>query len=145
MILSAHEIALRLNTSSQNQCLVIRPYGQECQQPASYDLRAAENIAISRGATTLVPSMEWVELPLDLAGTLRCRSSLGRRGILLGGGFVDPGFRGNLTLCLVNMGNEDVLVKKNDRLVQMVLHEVRNGSTGYSGKYQDSSGVIGAR
>ena len=74
-----------------------------------------------------------------------CRSSFGRRGVLLGAGYVDPGFRGQLTLCLTNMGNDDISVRKNDRIVQMILHEVREGSHGYSGRYQDSCGAVEAK
>jgi len=145
MILSAPEILRRLGPNTMKPALVINPYHPDCQQPASYDLRAAEDILLPRGAVTLVPTAEWVELPVDLAGTLRCRSSFGRRGVLLGAGFVDPGFRGSLTLCLTNMGKDDIAVKKNERIVQMVLHEVLNGNECYSGRYQDSDGAVGAR
>jgi dCTP deaminase len=145
MILSAHEIARRLGSPSAEEKLVIDPYSPECQQPASYDLRAADHAVLARGDCTLVPSMEWVELPLDVAGTLRCRSSFGRQGVLMGGGFIDPGFRGQLTLCLTNMGNEDIRVGKNERIVQMILQEVRDGNQRYNGRYQDSCGIVGAR
>ena len=145
MILSASEFALRLDQQSPEGKLVIRPYHASCQQPASYDLRAASDLILSRGACTLVPTLEWIELPRDLAGTLRCRSSFGRRGILLGAGFVDPGFRGQLTLCLTNMGSDDLSLQKNDRVVQMILHEVRNSDTAYAGRYQDSQGAVEAR
>jgi dCTP deaminase len=70
---------------------------------------------------------------------------MGRRGVLLGAGFVDPGFRGQLTLCLTNMGMDTIAVQKNDRIVQMVLHEVRDGTRLYSGRYQDSKGVVEAK
>ncbi len=42
MILSAEEITRRLTTKNPQEKLVITPYGTECQQPASYDLRAAD-------------------------------------------------------------------------------------------------------
>lgn len=144
MILSASEISRRINNAPGRKPLVIRPYLQECQQPASYDLRAASDMALPHGTCTLVPTLEWVELPTDLAGTLRCRSSFGRKGLLLGAGYVDPGFRGQLTLCLANMGN-DIAVKKNDRIVQLILHEVMGDGEGYSGRYQDSHGAVEAR
>jgi dCTP deaminase len=99
---------------------------------------------LAQGRCTLVPTLEWVELPTDLAGTLRCRSSFGRQGVLLGAGYVDPGFRGQLTLCLTNMGS-DLIVHKNDRIVQMILHEVRGGGDGYAGRYQDSTGAVEAK
>ncbi len=145
MILSAPEIVRRLEKDRVQGNLVITPYSRDCQQPASYDLRAAGDMLLPKGSCTLVPTLEWIELPMDLAGTLRCRSSFGRRGILLGAGFVDPGFRGQLTLCLTNMGNDDLTIKKNDRIVQMILHEVREGNQCYSGRYQDSLGAVGAK
>jgi dCTP deaminase len=145
MILSAQEITRRLHTEREQEKLVITPYAIECQQPASYDLRAADDICLARGTCTLVPSMEWVELSPDVAGTLRCRSSFGRRGVLMGAGFVDPGFRGQLTLCLTNMGSDDIDLHQSDRVVQMILHEVRNGSERYNGRYQDSLGAVEAK
>ena len=145
MILSAPEIIRRLDQDCGRGNLIITPYSNECQQPASYDLRAAGDSFLPKGTCTLVPTLEWVELPMDLAGTLRCRSSFGRRGVLLGAGFVDPGFRGQLTLCLTNLGSDDLIVQKNDRIVQMILHEVREGNRNYSGRYQDSKGAVEAK
>lgn len=145
MILSAPEIVSRLDRDSPSEKLTISPYSSECQQPASYDLRAAGDIPLPRGTCALVPTLEWVELPMDLAGTLRCRSSFGRRGVLLGAGFIDPGFRGQLTLCLTNLGNDDIIVERNERVVQMIFHEVRGGIRAYSGRYQDSHGAVEAK
>ncbi|MFA5267620.1 MAG: dCTP deaminase [Methanoregula sp.] len=145
MILSAVEIVCRLERKDAPGNLVIRPYNRESQQPASYDLRAAEETRLPCGTCTLLPTLEWIELPMDLAGTIRCRSSFGRRGVLLGAGFVDPGFRGQLTLCLTNMGKEEITVNKNDRIAQMILHEVRNPGECYSGRYQDSLGAVDAK
>jgi dCTP deaminase len=145
MILSASEFARRLEPEAGSGRLVITPYHKECQQPASYDLRAASEMVLPHGTCTLVPTTEWVELPMDLAGTLMCRSSIGRRGVLLGAGYVDPGFRGQLTLCLTNMGRDDIPLRKDDRIVQMILHEVREGCHAYSGRYQDSHGAVEAK
>jgi dCTP deaminase len=145
MILSAPEIIRYLNRESTEGNLVINPYSNECQQPASYDLRSAGDVLLPKGTCTLVPSLEWVELPRDLAGTLRCRSSFGRRGILLGAGFVDPGFRGQLTLCLTNLGADEIIIRKNERVVQMILHEVKESDQCYSGRYQDSQGAVEAK
>ncbi|MDD1716215.1 MAG: dCTP deaminase [Methanolinea sp.] len=145
MILSSREITRRMGEDSLEGDLVIRPYDPDCQQPASYDLRIGGDFILPPGACTLVHSLEWVEIPPDLAATLRCRSSFGRRGLVVTGGFVDPGFRGQLTLCLINMGSEHMSLRKNDRVVQMILHEVTEGNERYDGRYQDSSGIVGAR
>jgi len=145
MILSSQSIRFRMAKSREEGGLVLEPYAEERQQPASYDLRASEPVMIRQNIMTLLASKEWVELPMDIAATLRCRSSFARRGIFISGGFVDPGFRGHLTLCLYNCGTEDVSVQEGDRIVQMVFQEVDTPTTGYSGRYQDSHGVVTAR
>ncbi|NYT06672.1 MAG: dCTP deaminase [Methanomicrobiales archaeon] len=145
MILSSQEIEKRLGERSQDGALVIRPFAAECLQPASYDLRIAEDLVLPRGICTLAHSRERVELPADLAATLRTRSSFGRKGILVTAGFVDPGFRGQLTLGLVNMGPEPLEVRKDDRVVQMIIHQVAGTARSYEGKYQDSTGAVRAR
>jgi dCTP deaminase len=43
------------------------------------------------------------------------------------------------------MGADDITIVEHDRIVQMVLHEVREGGKGYSGRYQDSRGVVEAK
>ncbi|MBR1369299.1 deoxycytidine triphosphate deaminase [Methanocalculus chunghsingensis] len=145
MVLSAGVIRSRLGEDSGRGDLVITPFDDACLQPASYDLRISEETLLIRGQCTLVPTLEWVELPSDIAATLRGRSSYGRRGLLLGAGYVDPGFRGQLTLCCTNMGTEDILLAPHTRLVQMILHEVTGGGDLYNGRYQDSRGVVHAR
>jgi dCTP deaminase len=144
MILSAQEIRKRMAISESKNRLVIRPYQQESQQPASYDLTCAQDTTLVPGQVTLVSSREWVELPFDLAATLMCRSTMGRQGILIGAGYVDPGFRGNLTLCLVNGGKEKVSLQSGLRIVQIIFHEVSNNDILYDGTYQDSHGAVRA-
>ena len=145
MVLSSQSIRSRLGRTQEEGGIVLEPYATESQQPASYDLRASELVVIKRHVMTLLASKEWIELPLDIAATLRCRSSFARRGIFISGGFVDPGFRGHLTLCLANLGAEDLTVQEGERIIQMIFHEVDDAGEGYSGRYQDSFGVVTAR
>ena len=141
MILSSRAIYERMERGD----LVIAPHEKTSQQPASYDLRSGSDVVIRKGESVLVHSIERVELPADVAATLRCRSSYARRGLLMGGGFVDPGFRGQLTLALFNGGREDLKIGEGERVVQMILQEVSDGDELYGGRYQDSEGVVNAR
>ncbi|HJJ48660.1 MAG TPA: dCTP deaminase [Methanocorpusculum sp.] len=139
MVLSSSLIRARL----QNGTLGINPFAEESLQPSSYDLRSAEDTVIKAGALTLVPTMEFVSLPADLCATLMGRSSFGRKGVVLGAGYIDPGFRGNLTLCMVNGGTEDIPVKKGMRVCNMLIHPVEGTvETMYNGNYQDSHGIV---
>ncbi|MDD3573774.1 dCTP deaminase [Methanospirillum sp.] len=145
MILSSRSIKTLLTVPPEDGGIIINPYAEESQQPASYDLRASEPAIINKNMMTLLASKEWIELPVDIAATLRCRSSYARRGIFISGGFVDPGFRGHLTLCLYNCGSDNVSVLEGDRIIQMVFQQVDLPGEGYSGRYQDSHGVVTAR
>ena len=139
MVLSSSAIRARL----ENNTLGIEPFAEESLQPSSYDLRSAEDSVIKKGELTLVPTMEFVSLPDDLCATLWGRSSFGRKGVTLGAGYIDPGFRGNLTLCMVNNGPEDIEVTKGMRVVQMLIHAVEGKvESAYNGQYQDSRGVV---
>ena len=59
------------------------------------------------GEFVLAVTLERVELPADLVGRLDGKSSLGRLGLIVHStaGFVDPGFKGRLTLELTNLAN----------------------------------------
>lgn len=139
MVLSSSIIRSRI----ADKTLGIEPFAEESLQPSSYDLRAAEDVIIRKGELTLVPTMEFVSLPDDLCATLWGRSSFGRKGVVLGAGYIDPGFRGNLTLCMVNHGPEDIPVTRGMRVVQMLLHPVEGTvESAYNGHYQDSHGAV---
>ena len=77
MILSKENIQARIKSGN----IILEPYSEESQQPASYDLRAGD----------------------------------------------------------------DYLLKKGERCVQAIMHEVTDGKTLYNGRYQDSVGAVGAR
>jgi dCTP deaminase len=59
------------------------------------------------GEFVLAVTLERVEIPDDLVGRLDGKSSLGRLGLIVHStaGFVDPGFKGRLTLELTNVAN----------------------------------------
>lgn len=125
--------------------LHIKPFNEDSLQPASYDLRAGEAAVVKPKTFALVGSLERVEMPLDVASILKVRSSYARKGLVLGGGFIDPGFRGNLTLCLSNMGDKEIEIGYGERIVQMLLFRVTSPNSIYKGKYQDSNGVVRAK
>ncbi|HYH92411.1 MAG TPA: dCTP deaminase [Candidatus Saccharimonadales bacterium] len=66
-----------------------------------------EAFILHPGEFVLGQTLEWVELPDDLVARLEGKSSLGRLGLLIHStaGYVDPGWKGNLTLELSNVAN----------------------------------------
>ena len=141
-ILSDVEIQKRVRQKS----LVLSPYDPSCLTGAGYDLRLAVAIEIPSGRHQLVATLERVELPDDLAGTLHLRSSLARAGVVASLALVDPAFRGQLTISLYNAGSETLRMRKGDKFVQMVFHPLGMKTRHpYRGRYQDSQGIVQSR
>ena len=66
---------------------------------------AEEPFVIHPGEFCLGRTLEWVELPDDVVARVEGKSSVGRLGLIVHAtaGFVDPGWRGTLTLELNNL------------------------------------------
>jgi len=60
---------------------------------------------IHPGEFVLGRTLEWVEMPDDVVARVEGKSSVGRLGLIVHAtaGFVDPGFRGTLTLEMTNL------------------------------------------
>jgi dCTP deaminase len=141
-VLSDVEIEKRIKNGS----LILSPYEPTCLNGAGYDLRVGMDVTLPPGKHQLVATLEKLELPADLAGTLHIRSSLARAGIMGSLSLVDPGFRGQLTISLFNASNETHSMKKGDKFLQMVLHLlITKTARPYRGKYQDSQGIVETR
>ena len=79
------------------------------------------NSSCIQGEFVLGQTLEWVELPNDLVARLEGRSSLGRLGLLIHStaGYVDPGWKGNLTLELSNVANLPIALYYGMRIGQI--------------------------
>lgn len=93
------------------------------------DLRAAiENeIIIPKGRIALIPTNLRVEIPLGYEIQIRPRSGLAAKngiGVLNSPGTIDSDYRGEIKIILFNFGEEDFVIKRGDRIAQMVLSKV---------------------
>src|SRR5687768_11300470 len=92
-------------------------------------------------------TLEWIELPEDLVVRLDGKSSLGRLGLLIHStaGYVDPGWKGNLTLELSNVANLPIALYRGMRIGQISFFMMSSpverpyGSAGLRSKYQGQS------
>ena len=64
-------------------------------------------------------------MPENMAGLIWPRSGLSvKKGIDVLAGVVDSGYRGEIMVCLYNTSNEDVEIKRGDRIAQIIFQEV---------------------
>jgi dCTP deaminase len=106
-----------------------------------------EAFILHPGEFVLGQTLEWVELPDDLVARLEGKSSLGRLGLLIHStaGYVDPGWRGNLTLELSNVANLPIALYYGMKIGQISFFRMTSqverpyGSKELGSKYQDQS------
>lgn len=95
---------------------------------AGADLCAAippdQPVTLKPGARALVPTGIALALPHGLEGQVRPRSGLAARfgiTVLNAPGTIDSDFRGEISVILINLGQEDFTVKRGDRIAQLVV------------------------
>jgi dUTP pyrophosphatase len=91
---------------------------------AGLDLRADEACTLAPGERRLVPTGIAVELPPGHEGQVRPRSGLALRhgiGMVNAPGTIDPDYRGELGVLLVNHGREPFQVQRGERIAQLVV------------------------
>jgi dUTP pyrophosphatase len=91
---------------------------------AGYDLRTIETVTLAPGERRLVRTGVAIALPPGHAGLVTPRSGLAvRHGISMvnAPGLVDPNYRGELKVILVNLGSEPFTAEAGDRIAQLLV------------------------
>ena len=97
------------------------------QSDAGLDLYSIERKIIPPGKTSLIRTGLIIELPEGTEAQVRPRSSLALEHtvtILNSPGTVDPGYRGEIMLIMINHGENDFLVEKNMKIAQLVISPI---------------------
>jgi len=89
-------------------------------------IKNGESFTLHPGEFILAMTKEYVEMPDNLMGRLEGRSSIGRLGVVVHStaATVDPGFRGNITLELANMGRIPVMLYPGMRICSISFEQL---------------------
>jgi dUTP pyrophosphatase len=103
----------------------------ETDQAAGMDLRAAvpddEPLTLKPGARFAVPTGLAMAIPAGFEGQVRPRSGFAlKQGVtcLNTPGTIDADYRGEVKVILINLGAEDVHIRRGDRIAQLVIAPV---------------------
>ena len=95
---------------------------------AGLDLYAVEGVALGPGERARVGTGIAIEVPADHAGWVLPRSGLAARhgiGVVNAPGLIDSGYRGELSVVLVNLDRESTFaVERGMRIAQLVVSRV---------------------
>lgn len=107
-----------------------------------YRVGPGDDFVLHPGEFTLGATVEYLSLPLDIAGRLEGRSTFGRLGLQVHStaGFVDPGFEGSLTFEFINVGKLPLQVSPGLRIGQICFFRVDDVQVGYMDKKRSAYG-----
>ncbi len=170
MILSDKTILRML----EDKTLTISPMEKHQIQPASVDIRLGNTFCVVDdtsngiislndeipykiietdrylllpGQFVLATTMEYFSLPDNLTAFVEGRSSLGRLGLFIqNAGWVDPGFKGEITLELFNANRCAIELCAGRRVGQLVFAQLDDHALNpYNGKYQGQKGATASK
>src|SRR5262249_54872688 len=123
------QITVQVATLAHFEGLLLPAY--ETADAAGMDLRAAvpeqEPVILAAGERAMIPTGLTIALPPGYEAQVRPRSGLAaKHGVtcLNSPGTVDADYRGEVKVILINHGKEPFVVKRGERIAQMVIAPV---------------------
>jgi dUTP pyrophosphatase len=115
---------MRIRIQKIHPDAVLPRYAHGPEEDAGMDLIAVEDVTLEPQAPRLVPTGLTIELPPGYEAQVRPRSGLALKhaiGMPNAPGTIDPGYRGELKVLMINHGREPYTVHRGDRIAQMIV------------------------
>ncbi len=99
-------------------------------------------MVIASKEQVLLSTLEYIEVPDDVAGFVELRSTWARHGLSMPPTIIDAGFKGTITLEVINNAPYAIKLRPGQRFAHVIFVKLQNkaGNT-YSGFYKGQRGV----
>jgi dUTP pyrophosphatase len=115
---------MRIGIKRLNPLAVVPRYAHGPMEDAGLDLCAVEDAVLTPGVPKAVATGLAIELPPGFEAQIRPRSGLALKHAITipnSPGTIDPGYRGEVKVILLNAGREPYEIHSGDRIAQMVI------------------------
>ena len=115
---------MRIRIQRLSDRAILPAYAHGPQEDAGLDLHALDDATLEPGTPRLVPTGIRIEVPPGYEAQIRPRSGLAlNHAITLPNSpaTIDPGYRGEIRVVLLNLGREPYRIRAGDRIAQMVI------------------------
>jgi dUTP pyrophosphatase len=120
-----NNIKIRIaRTGTLSEGIPLPSYATEGSSGMDVYAAIATEQRIGKGETVLIPTGFQIAVPPGFEAQIRPRSGLAIKhgvGVLNSPGTIDSDYRGEVKVILTNFGREEVVVKRGDRIAQMVI------------------------
>ncbi len=146
-------VDLRLGNEFKSFRIISKPYIDPLDNTdlesymESFEIAKDKPFIIHPGEFTLATTYEFVKLPDDIVARVEGRSSMGRLGVTMHvtAGYIDPGFEGNITLEISNIGKMPVALYPGQRVCQIVFETMTSPSAKPYGHEDRDSKYMGQK
>ena len=115
---------MRIKIKRLSERAILPTYAHGPAEDAGLDVHALEDTVLEPGVPGLVPTGLTIQLPPGYEAQIRPRSGLAlKHAITLPNSpaTIDPGYRGEIRVILLNLGSEPYRIHAGDRIAQMVI------------------------
>jgi dCTP deaminase len=138
MILSPQEIRARAIMHPFSERTVSRTGMSYGLSHAGYDVRIDQDFVMWPGRCVLASTVERFDMPSDVVGQVADKSTWARRFITMQNTVIEPGWKGFLTLEIINHSLRFVRIRKGDPIAQILFVQMTAPTERpYEGKYQN--------
>jgi deoxycytidine triphosphate deaminase len=109
---------------------------------AKFEKGKSVKVKLKPGKVYVGVTIEKINTPENLFGWFIPRQTLYKCGIVVQGIRTDPGYSGNFSFVMVNIGKRDFELEMGARIANMVFHQVEGRSNLYKGQWQGGRAFI---
>jgi len=101
-----------------------------------YNPRKKESFVFKPGRYYVIKTIEKVNTPDNILILFRPRSTIYRSGVMIFTGNVSPGYKGELSFGIINLGSCNLRIELGARIVHAMFYEVKGKTNLYRGQWQ---------
>jgi dUTP pyrophosphatase len=88
---------------------------------AGFDLKSPIDCVLKANKNVIINTGVHIQLPKNYAGLIVSKSGLNVKNNIISTGLIDEGYNGPIIIKLYNLGNEDYIIKRGDKISQIVI------------------------
>lgn len=121
---------------------VLDPLEEEHINKSYNLLKKTKTMIIGPNEQVLMSTMEYIEIPDDIVGFVEIRSTWARHGLFVPPTIIDAGFKGTVTLEVINNAPYNIMLRPKQRFAHVVFMKTNNVVTKkYDGAYNGQMGI----
>jgi len=115
---------MKIKIKKLNPEAIIPNYANEGD--AGMDLYSVEDIVLKSKHRAIVGTGISIELPKGFVSLIWDKSGIAQKGIKTMGGVIDCGYRGEYKIVLVNLSSDNFVIKKGQKIAQVLIQKVES-------------------